>query len=64
MTRRLIIEHSQSRSETIRTRLELSLDDRPVTNISPATGSPVPRVGIQVPRPDASATLGETENDR
>ena len=63
MTRRLTIERSESRSETIRTRLDLSFDDPPFTDISGPTVQPNSRAVVQVPRVDAPATLGETEND-
>ena len=61
MTQRLIIEYSESRSETIRTRLDLVLDDPPSSGRTTVQHS---RGGLPVPRLEASATLSETENDR
>ena len=63
MTRRLTLEHSESRSESIRNRLELLFDDPPFRNISGPTVQPTLRAVVQIPRVDEPATLGATEND-
>ena len=64
MTRRLTISHSLSRSETIRTRLDLFLDDAPFGNIIRPPAQPTSGVATRVPPPDASTTLSKTESDR
>ena len=62
MTRRLIIEQTEIRSETFRTRFDLLIDDPP--SDSGSTAPPVARRATPVPRLDASASLGETEHNR
>ena len=64
MARRLTINHSISRSETIRTRLDLFLDDPPFGNITRPPAQPTSGVATRVPPPDVSTTLSKTENDR
>lgn len=61
MTRRFTIEHSESRSETIRTRLDLSLDDPPFRYDSAPTAHPNSRAAVQVLQRQGSATPSETE---
>ncbi len=62
MRRRLTVEYSESRSQTVRTRLELSLDGPPVRDPS---GPPVqPAAGAVGRYPhDAPGSVAETEND-
>ncbi len=59
------IEYSQTRSETISMRLDLSVDDPP---LSRSVGHPTmpsrPGVVIRGPWPEAPATRAEAENDR
>lgn len=62
MTRRLIIEQTEIRSETLRTRFELSIDDPP--SDSCPTAPPVAPRALPVPGLHASPRLGETEHDR
>ena len=64
MTGRLIIEQTHIRSETIRTRLQLLLDEPPFRIVNHPTVQPASRAVIRVPRLDSSVRLGETENDR
>ena len=60
---RLALEHSVSRSETVRTRLELLFDDQLVKNISGSTVPPPSRAVIRVPRVDEPVRRGATENN-
>ena len=62
MTRRLIIEQREIRSEIFQTRFDLLIDDPP-SDGRPTVQPAAPRA-IRVPGLDASATLGETEHDR
>lgn len=59
MTQRLTLEHPVSRSETIRTGLDLLLDDPPVG----PTAQPSWHAVVQVPGVSQPATLGAAEND-
>ncbi len=62
MTRRLIIEQTEIRSETLQTRFDLLIDDPP--SDSGTTAPPVARRAMPVPGFDAPASLGETEHNR
>ena len=62
MTRRLIIEQTEIRSETFRTRFDLLIDDSP--SDSRTTVQPVAPRAMPVPGLDASAGFGETEHNR
>ena len=58
----VIIEQTETRSETFRTRFDLLIDDPP--SDSRTTAPPVARRAMPVPGLDASASLGETEQNR
>ena len=62
MTRRLIIERTEIRSETLRTRFDLLVDDPP-SDCRTAVRPVAPRA-IPVPGVDWSAILGEAEHSR
>ena len=62
MTRRLIIEQTEIRSEAFRTRFDLLIDDPP--SDCRTTAPPVAPRAILVPGLDAPANLGETEHNR
>ena len=63
MTRRLALDYSVTRSETIRTRLELLLEDPPRHGSNCPPTQPVSPVVVRVPRLPASNALDSTEND-
>ena len=60
--RRLTVEYSESRSQTLRARLELSLDCPPIRDQSGPTVPPAVLAVVQYPQ-DAPTFLAETEND-
>ena len=62
MTRRLIIERTEIRSETFRTRFDLLIDD-PASDSRTAVPPVAPRA-MPVPGLDAPVNLGETEHNR
>ena len=62
MTQRLIVEYSERRSQTLRARLELSVDGPPVTDPSVPTAQPVARALVHYSQ-HAPRSLAETEND-
>ena len=64
MTRRIAIDYSLSRSETIRNRLELLLDDPPLHDINCPPAQSASPVVHRVPRLHAPTTLRKTENDQ
>ena len=62
MRRRLTVEYIESCSQTVRTRLELSLDGPPVRDPSGPTVQPAANAVVLYPQ-DAPSSLAETEND-
>ena len=62
MTRRLTVEYSEIRSQTVKARLELSLDGPPVRDPSGPMAQPAARAVVHYPQ-DAPSSLAETEND-
>lgn len=62
MRRRLTVEYTESRSQTVQARLELSLDDPPVRVPSGPTVQPVARAVVHYQQ-GAPSSLAETEDD-
>ena len=62
MRRRVTVEYSESRSQTVRTRLELSLEGPPVNEPSGPTVQPAAHAVVHYPQ-DAPSLLAETESD-
>ena len=61
MTRRLTVEYTESRSQTVRARLELSVDDPPVRNPGGPTVRPATQAVMRYPQ-GAPSSLAETED--
>lgn len=62
MRRRLTVEYSEIRSQTVRARLELSLDGPPVTDRGGPTAQPAASAVVHYPQ-DAPSFLARAEND-
>ena len=62
MRRRLTVEYSESRLQTVQARLERSVDDPPVRNPGDPTVQPVARAVVRYPQ-GAPSSLAETEDD-
>lgn len=62
MRRRLTVEYSESRLQTVQARLELSLDDLPVRDPSGPTVRPAARAVAHYLQ-GAPGSLAETEDD-
>ena len=62
MRRRLTVEYSESRSQTLRAWLELSLDCPPARDPSGPTAQPAVRAVVHPPQ-DAPTFLADAEND-
>lgn len=62
MRRRFTAEYTESRSQTVQVRLELSLDDPSVGDPSGPTVQPVARAVVHYPQ-GAPSSLAETEDD-
>ena len=62
MTRRFTVEYTESHSQTVQARLELSVDDPPVRNPGGPTVRPVARAVVRYPE-GAPSSLAETEDD-
>ena len=61
MTRRLTVEYTESRSQTVLARLELSVDDPPVRDPGGPAVRPVARAVVHYP-PQGASSLAETED--
>ena len=61
MRRRLTVEYTESRSQTVQARLELSLDDPSVRDPSGPTVQPAARAVVHYPQ-GAPGSLAETED--
>ena len=62
MRRRLTVEYTESRSQTVQARLEMSLDDPPVRDPSGQNVQLVARAVVHYPQ-GAPSSLAETEDD-
>lgn len=62
MTRRFTVEYTESHSQTVQARLELSVDDPPARNPGGPTVQPVARAVVHYPQ-GAPSSLAETEDD-
>ena len=62
MRRRLTVEYSEIRSQTVRARLELSLDGPPAKDPGGPTVQPVASAVVHYPQ-DAPSSFAEAEND-
>ena len=62
MRRRLTVEYSEIRSQTVRARLELSIDGPPVRDPGGPTVQPGASAVVHYPQ-DAPGSLAEAESD-